>query len=248
MSAWTIRKLKIGRWQLCDRTSEIQSKAMSAGSEQNLGVVIRNRKGARKITIRVDHKGVTVTKPSWVSRRDAESFLSESHAWIQKQLDARQAVPRDRVYYRGDECRVLEASVPPVRFAESQFWAPGDTEEERLEAVMVWLKRRSRPLIREAVHRWGVQMGVQPTRIGLRDQTSRWGSCSSTGSLSFNWRLVMAPVDVLEYIVVHELAHLVEHNHSRRFWQIVEHHCPMYRQCEDWLDTHGERLLLAGRV
>ena len=86
-------------------------------------------------------------------------------------------------------------------------------------------------------------IGVEPARVQIRDQRSRWGSCSTRGTLSFNWRLVLAPFDVLDYVVVHELCHLREPNHSRRFWKLVEQRRPDWRAQRDWLHEHGPELL-----
>ena len=86
-------------------------------------------------------------------------------------------------------------------------------------------------------------LGVSYTRLTLRDQRTRWGSCSSNGALSFNWRLVLAPHDVLDYVVVHEVCHLAEHNHGPRFWRLVEQRRPAYRDPKHWLDEHGWEIL-----
>ena len=86
-------------------------------------------------------------------------------------------------------------------------------------------------------------LGVSYERITLRDQRSRWGSCSSKGALSFNWRLVLAPHDVLDYVVVHEVCHLVEHHHGTEFWKLVERRRPQYRDSKRWLDEHGWEIL-----
>ena len=86
-------------------------------------------------------------------------------------------------------------------------------------------------------------LGVRYTRIALRDQRSRWGSCSTRGTLSFNWRLVLAPHDVLDYVVVHEVCHLVEHNHGPRFWKVVHSRRPNYTESKAWLDEHGWEIL-----
>ena len=86
-------------------------------------------------------------------------------------------------------------------------------------------------------------LGVTYRRITLRDQRSRWGSCSANGTLSFNWRLVLAPHDVLDYVVVHEVCHLVEHNHGPGFWKLVERRRPDYREPKDWLHEHGWEIL-----
>jgi predicted metal-dependent hydrolase len=86
-------------------------------------------------------------------------------------------------------------------------------------------------------------LGVSYTRISLRDQRSRWGSCSTTGTLSFNWRLVLAPHDVLDYVVVHEICHLVEMNHGPGFWALVSRRRPGYLEAKVWLDEHGWEIL-----
>jgi len=86
-------------------------------------------------------------------------------------------------------------------------------------------------------------LDVTYARLTVRDQRSRWGSCSSNGALSFNWRLVLAPHDVLDYVVVHEVCHLAEHHHGPGFWRLVERRRPLYRESKDWLDHHGWEIL-----
>jgi predicted metal-dependent hydrolase len=86
-------------------------------------------------------------------------------------------------------------------------------------------------------------LGVEVVRLTMRNQRSRWGSCSSKGWLSFNWRLVLAPHDVLDYVVVHEVCHLVEHHHGPEFWALVESRRPSYRESKQWLDDHGWEIL-----
>jgi predicted metal-dependent hydrolase len=86
-------------------------------------------------------------------------------------------------------------------------------------------------------------LGVSYTRLTVRDQKSRWGSCSSKGALNFNWRLVLAPHDVLDYVVVHEVCHLAEHHHGPSFWRLVERRRPDYRESRAWLDRHGWEIL-----
>ena len=104
-------------------------------------------------------------------------------------------------------------------------------------------RRAVRELIAMLIDEEAPELGVEPKRIQIRDQRSRWGSCSTTGTLSFNWRLVLAPVEVLDYVVVHELCHMREANHSRRFWKLVEARRPDWKKHKDWLDEHGPELL-----
>jgi predicted metal-dependent hydrolase len=213
---------------------------------------LREVKGARRIILRVTHEGVVVTKPYWVSRRQVEAFLDEQHVWIRNEVEKwgqkLKETLCDRVLYHGREHTIRRASGGPVRLADGVFWAPGDSPEERLAHVMEWMQRRARAAIRSAASEWAPVLGVRPKRVAIRDQVSRWGSCSSEASLSFNWRLVMAPPRVLEYIVIHELAHIRHHDHSRRFWSFVAKFCPDYAKHEQWLDDHNDRIMLTGRA
>ena len=91
-------------------------------------------------------------------------------------------------------------------------------------------------------------LGLRPKRLSVRDQTSRWGSCSSTGQLCFSWRLIMAPAHVLDYVAAHEVAHLKEMNHSARFWALVARTMPQLNAAKVWLNAHGRELHCYGRA
>jgi predicted metal-dependent hydrolase len=104
-------------------------------------------------------------------------------------------------------------------------------------------RRAARELVTMLAEEEAAELGVAYTRIEIRDQRTRWGSCSTRGTLSFNWRLVLAPYDVLDYVVVHELCHLREPNHSSRFWRLLETRRPGWRAHRDWLHEHGPELL-----
>ena len=104
-------------------------------------------------------------------------------------------------------------------------------------------RRRARSLLSELAATEGARIGVSYRRIRIGAQRTRWGSCSTTGTLSFNWRLVLAPADVADYVVVHELCHLRIPNHSRSFWALVEQHRPHWRDQRAWLRDYGPELL-----
>jgi len=104
-------------------------------------------------------------------------------------------------------------------------------------------RRATRELVAMIAEEEAEALGVAFARIQVRDQRTRWGSCSTRGTLSFNWRLVLAPLEVLDYVVVHELCHLREPNHSRRFWSLVESRRPGWRAQRSWLREHGPELL-----
>ena len=114
---------------------------------------------------------------------------------------------------------------------------------DRLRLTAAQGRREARARISLIAQSEAAALGVKYERITLRDQRSRWGSCSSKGALSFNWRLVLAPHDVLDYVVVHEVCHLVEHHHGPGFWRLVERRRPNYLESKDWLDTYGWEIL-----
>lgn len=102
-------------------------------------------------------------------------------------------------------------------------------------------------LFRSRAEYWAPFIGVSFNRVSVKDQRSLWGSCTRTGNLNFSWRLALTPDPVLDYLVVHELAHRAQMNHSRRFWEVVERVCPMHRSHRRWLRKNGRALHLAAR-
>ena len=114
---------------------------------------------------------------------------------------------------------------------------------DRLSLTADQGRREARERISLIAQSEAMALGVSYARISLRDQRSRWGSCSTTGTLSFNWRLVLAPHDVLDYVVVHEICHLLEMNHGSAFWALVARRRPGYLEAKEWLDEHGWEIL-----
>jgi predicted metal-dependent hydrolase len=128
---------------------------------------------------------------------------------------------------------------------------PPDGRESAEEVAEAWLRRQAGYDLADRLAARSAEMGLRHGLVRVRDQATRWGSCASTTNLAFNWRLVMAPPQVLDYVVVHELAHLVEMNHGPAFWAVVARHCPEWRWSRRWLRSNHELLrvpLLAGRA
>jgi hypothetical protein len=108
--------------------------------------------------------------------------------------------------------------------------------------VRDFLKREAKRDLDAASRRYAAALGVAVKRVSVRDQVSRWGSCTAGGVLSYSWRLILAPPHVLDYLAAHEVAHLVEMNHSRAFWRVVARICPDWQRAKGWLTTHGNAL------
>jgi predicted metal-dependent hydrolase len=116
------------------------------------------------------------------------------------------------------------------------------TERESALRVRRFLTREAAADLKIAVARYAAQLGVSIDKITVRDTKSRWGSCSSNGSLNFSWRLILAPSFILDYVAAHEVAHRVEMNHSDRYWAVLEGIYPQWQKAEDWLKQHGAEL------
>lgn len=111
------------------------------------------------------------------------------------------------------------------------------TEEE-----ITYYRKKAKTAFAERLHFYESQIGVHANGLRIKDQKTRWGSCSSKGNINLNWRLILAPQEVMDYVIIHELCHLKEMNHSKAFWDLVEAHCPDYKKQKQWLKENTARL------
>jgi len=204
---------------------------------------VRRSDRARRIRVSVDPQGgVQVTLPRRAALRDAAAAVAQLRPWIERQL-ADVAAAQALVAARGDAIPFLGGELRLVEQAErTRVHRRGDvllTPHDGGAAVERWLRQAAHEAIAPRAHAAAGALGAEVRRISVRDQRTRWGSCSSTGALSFSWRLVMAPVEVLDYVVWHEACHLRVMDHSPRFWALVADHCPGYDESRRWLRRNG---------
>jgi predicted metal-dependent hydrolase len=190
-----------------------------------------------------------MTLPLRVSRAEAQSFAEKSRDWISSQLrkqTARIEICQDaEIMLRGKAQRIVltgkARGLVLHDVSTCTIHVPGQTPHVA-RRLTEWLKQEAKRDLAQATEKYARTMGVAIKTIAVRDQKSRWGSCSSTGALSYSWRLVMAPPDVLDYVAAHEVAHLKEMNHGPRFWRLVLTHCPTTRHSKQWLKAKGREL------
>ncbi len=199
--------------------------------------------------------GLRVVAPQGYDQQRLLSFITRKQHWILAHLDRIAALPTapdaasplpDHITFLGTE-RTINVTVAPrkratVRHDAARFTIIVPEERQARAALEGWLREAARFAIVARVERRAAEMGLTYGQVAIRDQKTRWGSCSHAGNLNFNWRLVLAPPAVLDYVVVHELAHRVEMNHSARFWRIVTRHCPTTKEQRLWLRKHGAAL------
>jgi hypothetical protein len=191
--------------------------------------------------------------------RDAEDFVAEKRRWIERTLRAYRAAEASLPPVRledGGEVPYLGMTLPICVSVEPGRTRAGVSRRGRAlhvgvmepgvdairEALVAWYRRRARIEITERLDWATLRAGTTYTKLQIRDPSSRWASCSSSGGMSFSWRLLMAPEPVMAYVVEHEVAHLDVMDHSQRFWKLLESRCPDYREHEDWLRSYGPGL------
>ncbi len=216
---------------------------------RSIAVSFRRNAKARRLVLRLsrDRSGVIVTMPPRVSRSQALDFARKSSRWIGERLKSE---PADRplrtgeaIVIRGESRLILYSGSRrgTVALTEAAVIVSGD-EAHLARRLVDWLKAQAKRDLVTASEFYAAAMGVKFNRLSVRDQKSRWGSCSSDGTLSYSWRLILAPPFVLDYVAAHEVAHLKHMNHSRNFWRLVLTHCPYAGRAKSWLKAHGAEL------
>jgi len=244
------------------RTSETTHLEVSHSGE-TYRVTLKRIASARRFTLRVRTatRDVVLTMPPRSSLTNARLFVERHAAWIGVRLERLPKPmpfgPGETVPVRGVMHRIAHRPyqrgtvwIEPVHrdFAEGTLpllCVSGEAPHVA-RRVQDFLMREARRDLEGAALRHATKIGVMPRRITLRDTTSRWGSCSSTGSLNFSWRLIMAPSFVLDYLAAHEVAHLIHMNHSASFWRIVRRLSVHVDRAEAWLKANGAGLLRYG--
>ncbi len=207
---------------------------------------------AKRITLRVDQtrREAVVTAPARRHVGRAERLLAENGLWLSRLLaELPEPMPfRDgaTIPLRGEAHRIGidDGALKPTVAGEAiRLPGPADTLSARMAA---WLRAEARRDLGEASQRHAARLGVGYARMRVGDPTRRWGSCSTSGTLSYSWRLILAPPSVLDYVAAHEVAHLREMNHGPAFWAHVADLRPDYREPSDWLKAHGAALHAVG--
>jgi predicted metal-dependent hydrolase len=235
------------------RPTEPDTLAIRHGS-QIFAVRLRRHRRARRYTLRIhpSDREAILTMPPRGTLADAKAFAASHGGWIAARLGR---LPKAAPFEAGTLLPLRGVMHKIVHRAGSRgtVWTELRDSGEKIlcvagEAEHVdrrvhdFLKREARADLQKASTHYAKELGVKVTRLTIRDQSSRWGSCTSAGSLSFSWRLILAPPYVLDYLAAHEVAHLVEMNHSAKFWKVVAKICPATERAKTWLDTHGNDL------
>lgn len=216
-------------------------------------VTIAENPRSRRLTLRIQPGGeeLRMSVPPQTPFREVDAFLQKHRNWVAARLSRMPKVQSiaegEIINLRGLPHLVVHIGrgrgvVKSVLLEEErQIQVYGD-ERHLPRRVLDFLKKQAREDLLNAVDFHAGRLGVKPKSISIRDSKTRWGSCSSNGTLSFSWRIILAPSDILDYLAAHEVAHLREMNHSPRFWKLVEETCPHTKQSRAWLKANGAML------
>lgn len=198
-------------------------------------------------------KSVVILAPAGTSQEVLDLFIAKKRFWLYEKInyspkfgDQRPETPfisGKAVPYLGKNYKldVVKEPMDGITF-EGKFIVSEQNLQRGKAILEQWYKRKAKEKITPLVERYAKQLGVEYKEVFISDLKYRWGSCTLKGNLNFNWRLIKAPQFVINYVVIHELAHLIELNHSERFWNIVKVQMPNYEEAKDWLKDRGEEV------
>lgn len=224
-------------------------------------VRVRRSRRTRHVRLHIDEHGeVTASVPARFAAHRIDPIVQERADWLHDVLTRMELKSRDTQVdlERGDPVRWFGRWLPTElerggKRAVVRYLLDEEEGRELLhlrvpdgddphDALVAWYRREARTVFEERTAYWAAKFGLEYGKVSVREQRTRWGSCTHRGDLSFNWRLVLAPVWVLDSIIVHELCHIEELNHSDRFWALVDERFPRHVEASEWLRVHGAAL------
>jgi predicted metal-dependent hydrolase len=221
-----------------------------------LAYTIQRSPKRRKLTITVERdRSVVVHAPEETSDEKIRQVVESKRQWIyekighpQKYQDlphapGKELVSGESALYLGRQYRIemVKTGLSEIQFAQ-RFFIPATLGEKTEEALREWYINKAKEKIVPRVKRHARELGVNFAKVKIVDNRYRWGSCTVNYNVNFNWRLIKAPMFVIDYIIIHELAHLIESNHTPKFWNIVRAQSPTMEKAKAWLKENGQLL------
>jgi len=222
--------------------------------DRDVAYLLKRSQQRRSIMLTVDEHGLTVSAPWRSSERRIAGVIRDAEAWVLKKLDVWSALPaRDQSWTPGDALKYLGRDLRLQLTADNiatlvtlqdhdrlHVALPDPTQKDSIKAAVVkWYRRHAQANFSGRIGEFAPRLDVPVPRLFLSSARTRWGSCNAKGEIRLNWRLIQAAQSTVDYVVVHELAHLIEMNHSRRFWKLVASICPHYREACSELNRMG---------
>lgn len=211
--------------------------------------IIRQRR--RTIALIINPNGtLTVKAPFLTPDFFINRFIKEKQNWIQTKISQMKQYPQfEEKKFEDGELFLFQGKEYPLAIVHAQeitltdkLLFPFKNKRSIKKKILEWYKNNALQTVTKRVEEFAKRMNVTPKSIDLSNAKKRWGACSHIDELTFNWRLIMAPIEVMDYVVVHELAHITEKNHSSKFWDLVQKFCPDYKIKRRWLKVHANAM------
>lgn len=211
------------------------------------------RSNRRSISLQVTHNGEMVVKaPMRAPQFLIDKFISDNSDWIEKQkaklkkqeITKKSYSEGELFLFMGKELKVEIGAYTVIKIQGDTLLFPRSLQFRMKKELDVWRIKQAKEFITSQVEYWAKQMNTSYKIISFSDTTSKWGSCTQDNRLQFSWRLIMAPLMVINYVIIHELTHTTIKNHSREFWSRVNTYTPSYRQQVKWLKANGNLLFV----
>ncbi len=222
--------------------------------EKKFQVKIKRTSRKRTISLEVKEGYVQVLVPNVLSEKEIERIIDKKTKWIRSKLllqkskpiyKAKEFISGELFLYLGKNYRlkIIESKLAAVKLRENTIYVFKRNKGRSVHGLLVnWYKAQALKLFEKKINEFSKIMRVNPKSISTKTYSKRWGSCSSKGDISFNWRILMAPNTIIDYVVIHELCHLIHHDHSPRYWRTVKSFCPDYKEKAEWLRNNSTTL------
>ena len=218
----------------------------------------RSKRRRKTISLHIKEDGrVVIYVPYHTPKGEIEGFIKEKESWVIKKISekGRSIKETEKAFISGEKFLYLGESYPleigdthyrglPLKLSFGKFILDKDRLEEARDLFIHWYKREAKEKIEGRLHYFSNRLQLFPKGLKITSAKYRWGSCSRDSRLSFSWKIIMAPLSVIDYVLIHELVHIKEKNHSKRFWTYLEIILPDYRKHRFWLKENGYRLWL----
>lgn len=238
----------------------LESSVVSWGNTQMPYTIRRSARRRKTVTVSVDSNGgVLLAAPTDFPTPELDAVVRRKAVWIEKQIrrvKSQDPPPSEREFVSGESVlylgrhyrlRVCQHDCGPAKLHGRWLQVPtgtGEVQPDKVRTAMIaWFRLRAEGRLPERVNAWSARVGVQMPPVLVANQRKRWGSCDRHGTIRINWRIVQAPMRLVDYVVVHELAHLLHHGHGRDYWQAVGRAMPDYERRHKELKALGNRLI-----
>ena len=217
-------------------------------------------RSARRKTaaIKIQKGKVFVIVPECLSMAVIESLVAKKHRWINEKLAIQNEISaiQPKAFVSGEyfsylgrkhSLKIESGLYPFIKLHQDELVVSvrdktADNAQAIKQLLIKWYKQQAESELRDKTDRYSRIIGVNPSSVTIKSFKSRWGSCSATAGIQYNWKIIIAPDRIVNYVVIHELCHIIHHNHSPAFWKAVERYCYDYRNCSAWLKINGGRL------